>query len=93
MLAHTHTHQQDMNIDQVVRRMIEEVTGNGLNDIQSDSDLVEDLGISKSELLNIVKKVQVKLEIELSSEAKQEILEDAEVVQDMVDIIAEEYEF
>lgn len=95
MLAQTNTphHAQDASIDQVVKRTIEEVTGNGMNDIRPESDLIEDLGISGAELLNIVKKVQNKLEIELSMEARQELLEEAEVVQDVVDIIAEEYEF
>ncbi|MEO8581874.1 MAG: hypothetical protein ABI425_04870 [Patescibacteria group bacterium] len=84
---------QDTSIDQVVKKTIEEVTGNGLNDIRAESDLIEDLGISNSELLNIVKKIQNKLEIELSTEAKEELFKEAEVVQDVVDIIAEEYEF
>jgi acyl carrier protein len=95
MLAQTNSNNtmQDTSIDQVVKRTIEEVTGNGLNDIRPESDLIEDLGISNAELLNIVKKIQNKLEIELSIEAKQELFEEAEVVQDVVDIIAEEYEF
>lgn len=95
MLAQTNTNQnmQDASIDQVVKKTIEEVTGNGISDIRAESDLIEDLGISNAELLNIVKKIQNKLEIELSTEAKQELFEEAEVVQDVVDIIAEEYEF
>jgi acyl carrier protein len=95
MLAQTHMHSTntDSQIDQVVKKTIEEVTGNGFNDIHPEADLVEDLGISNSELLNIMKKIQVKLEIELSPEAKQELFEDAECVQDLVDIFAEEYEF
>lgn len=95
MLAQTNSHHnmQDTSIDQVVKKTIEEVTGNGFGDIRPESDLIEDLGISNAELLNIVKKIQNKLEIELSIEAKQELFEEAEVVQDVVDIIAEEYEF
>jgi acyl carrier protein len=97
MLAHTHMRQQSSenmnNIDQVVRKTIEEVTGNGFNDIRPESDLIEDLGMSNAELLNIVKKIQTRLEIELSTEARLEVFEEAECVQDLVDIFAEEYEF
>lgn len=95
MLAHAQNNQHNTNpaIDQVIRKTIEEVTGNGFGDIRPESDLVEDLGISPSELLNIVNKIQNKLEIMLSIEAKKEVLEDAESVQDLVDIIAEEYEY
>lgn len=95
MLAHATMHQTngDSQIDQVVKKTIEEVTGNGFNDIHPEADLVEDLGISNAELLNIMKKIQVRLEIELSPEARQELFEEAESVQDLVDIFAEEYEF
>lgn len=88
-----HPATNDTAIDQVVRKTIEEVTGNGFNDIRLEADLIEDLGISNTELLNIMKKIQVKLEIELSSEARQELFEEAESVQDLVDIFSEEYEF
>ena len=80
-------------VDTLIRKTIEEVTGNLLVDIRAESDLVEDLGISRAELIKIMRKVQDELEIELSPEAKKEILDDAESVADVVDVVAEEYEF
>ena len=79
--------------DQVIKKTIEEVTGNSATDIKPDSDLVEDLGISNEEMLNIIKRVQLKLQIELSSEAKKELMREAQSVQDLIDIVQEEYEF
>lgn len=94
MLAQNqHQHTNDNSVDQIIRKTIEEVTGNGFNEIRPESDLVEDLGISSGELLNIVKKVQTKLEIELSTDAKHELFDEAQSVQDLVNIFAEEYEF
>ena len=80
-------------VDTLVRKTIEEITGNIFADIRSESDLVEDLGISRAELVKIMRRIQDSLEIELSAEAKKEILEEAENVSDVVDVIAEEYEY
>lgn len=88
-----HTQSQTSSVDSVVRKTIEEITGNMFADIHADADLVEDLGISRAELVKIMRRVQDVLEIELSAEAKKEILEDAEQVSDLVEVIEEEYEF
>ncbi len=86
------TNQPD-TVDSILRKSIEEITGNVITDIRPEADLVEDLGISRAELIKIMRRVQDVLEIELSSEAKKEILEDAESVTDVVAVISEEYEF
>jgi acyl carrier protein len=82
-----------VHVDEVVRKTIEEITGNSLKDISAESHLEDDLGISTSELMNIINKIQMKLEFELSGRARAEILSEAEYVQDMIEIINEEYEF
>ncbi len=87
-LMHTEV---DLNV--VVRQTIEEITGNLYKDIRPDSDLIEDLGTTRTELVKIITSVQNKLEISLSEQAKREILEDAQDVSDLVTIIEEEYEF
>lgn len=90
---HANSTNQSNSVDTLVRKTIEEITGNVITDIRSESDLVEDLGISTAELVKIMRRIQDSLEIELSPEAKKEILEEAENVADVVDVIAEEYEY
>lgn len=91
MLAPQQSHHDDQ-VDQIVKKNIELVTGNGFSDIRPESDLIEDLGISTSELHAIINKIQSDLQIDLSSQAKSEVMY-AESVQDLLDIIQEEYAF
>lgn len=94
MLAQqSHQHTVDTSVEQVIKKTIEEVTGNGINDIRPEADLVEDLGISSGELLKIVKTIETKLGIVLSADAKHEVFDMAESVQQLTDIVSEEYEF
>lgn len=82
-----------VNLDLMVKQTIEEVTGNQLKDIRHDSDLIEDLGITRAELAKIITTTQDKLEIFLSENAKREILEEVQDVSDLIAIFEEEYEF
>lgn len=93
MQAQSSNHHSDIQIDDIVKKTIEEVTGHPAREISMESDLEEDLGISVVELLNIVRKIQFELQIELAPEAKEELLEVAQSVQDLVEIIEEEYVF
>lgn len=86
------TPQSDQSLDLIIRQTIEEVTGNLIKDIRLESDLVEDLGMTRSELSNMIVKVEQKLELSLSDDAKREILS-AEFVEDVVEIVQDEYEF
>ena len=96
MLA-PHQHQANQqnsssSVDHLVRQTIEEVTGNALSDVLPGADLVEDLGISGTEMLKIMKKIEFTLDLEFPTHVKSELLGSV-TVQDLVEIIAEEYEY
>lgn len=80
-------------VEKTVKKIIEEVTGNSTADIRHEADLVDDLGITFSELTKIIIKIQHELEIALTESAKREILDEAESVRDLMEIVEEEYEF
>lgn len=81
------------SVEYVVRRMIEEVTGNSFADAQLSAELENDLSVSPAELIKIVKKVEEKLDIVLTALSREEILKNADTVHDIVEIVEEEYEY